>query len=194
MALQQVARVGLPARLPSEFRCHVGMAPTSAAGECAGASLAVRFAPRSPPRCGSCGGAWEPARESGGDADRIDRSGGGARGPAESTADAREDMSRPTERTPVPTNAGVSRPLNRGRLSAPGGNIVGQQRATCGGGSAYTGRADPHGPHSQRRARAASGRSRDRDRTAQFDRGRGKTRHRRWAARCVFRSMMVETL
>lgn len=48
MALQQVARVGLPARLPSEFRCHVGMAPTSAAGECAGASLAVDFAPHSP--------------------------------------------------------------------------------------------------------------------------------------------------
>jgi hypothetical protein len=33
---------------PSEFRCHVGMAPTSAAGERAGASLAARFALRSP--------------------------------------------------------------------------------------------------------------------------------------------------
>ena len=44
---------------PSEFRCHVGMAPTSAAGERAGAPLAARFAPRSPAFRGR---AWEHAR------------------------------------------------------------------------------------------------------------------------------------
>jgi hypothetical protein len=48
MTLQQVARVGLPARLRANFGASLGAAPTSAAGECAGASLAVRFAPRSP--------------------------------------------------------------------------------------------------------------------------------------------------
>ena len=40
------------------------------------------------------GRAWEPARESGGDADRIDRHGGRARGATESSADAREGSPR----------------------------------------------------------------------------------------------------
>ena len=85
MALQQVARVGLPARLPSEFRCHVGMAPTSAAGSVLGTSLAARFAPRSPATLSLSGRAWEPARESGGDAERTDSYGGRARAATEST-------------------------------------------------------------------------------------------------------------
>ena len=45
MASQQVARVGLPARLRANFGASLGAAPTSAAGECAGAPLAVRFRP-----------------------------------------------------------------------------------------------------------------------------------------------------
>src|SRR5579862_7089552 len=80
MASQQVARAGLPARLRANFGAYVGMAPTSAAGECAGASLAVRFAPRSP--------ASQPLRrsslgtrsESGGDADGIYGIGQGSAG------------------------------------------------------------------------------------------------------------------
>src|SRR3954469_23700178 len=95
MALQQVARVGLPARLPSAFRCHVGMAPTSAAGSVPGGTPPPASPPppparggpppaASPPRppatLGRAGRAWEPARESGGDADRTDRNGGRARG------------------------------------------------------------------------------------------------------------------
>src|SRR3954452_3463642 len=50
MALQQVARVGLPARLPSAFRCHVGMAPTSAAGSVPGDTLPPA-SPRALPPC-----------------------------------------------------------------------------------------------------------------------------------------------
>src|SRR3954449_7500017 len=58
MALQQVARVGLPARLPSAFRCHVGMAPTSAAGSVAGGTLPPASPRTLPPR-------WDEARELG---------------------------------------------------------------------------------------------------------------------------------
>src|SRR3954447_26624551 len=58
MALQQVARVGLPARLPSGFRCHVGMAPTSAAGSVPGDTLPPA-SPRALPPC------WGEARELG---------------------------------------------------------------------------------------------------------------------------------
>src|SRR4051794_38398371 len=50
MALQQVARVGLPARLPSAFRCHVGMAPTSTPGSVPGSP------PPPPGRFGGRGG------------------------------------------------------------------------------------------------------------------------------------------
>src|SRR5690348_4643344 len=58
MALQQVARVGLPARLPSAFRCHVGMAPTSAAGSVPGDTLPPASPRALPPR-------WGEARELG---------------------------------------------------------------------------------------------------------------------------------
>src|SRR5690242_8709086 len=58
MALQQVARVGLPARLPSAFRCHVGMAPTSAAGSVPGDTLPPALPRALPPR-------WGEARELG---------------------------------------------------------------------------------------------------------------------------------
>src|SRR5689334_21869151 len=53
MALQQVARVGLPARLPSAFRCHVGMAPTSAAGSVPGDTLPPALPRALPPRRGA---------------------------------------------------------------------------------------------------------------------------------------------
>src|SRR3954453_11155169 len=52
MALQQVARVGLPARLPSAFRCHVGMAPTSVAGSVPGDTLPPASPRALPPRWG----------------------------------------------------------------------------------------------------------------------------------------------
>src|SRR3954454_16783696 len=55
MALQQVARVGLPARLPSAFRCHVGMAPTSAAGSVPGDTLPPASPRALPPRWGEPG-------------------------------------------------------------------------------------------------------------------------------------------
>src|SRR3954469_16922030 len=58
MALQQVARVGLPARLPSAFRCHVGMAPTSAVGSVPGDTLPPASPRALPPR-------WRTARELG---------------------------------------------------------------------------------------------------------------------------------
>src|SRR3954469_16327887 len=58
MALQQVARVGLPARLPSAFRCHVGMAPTSAGGSVPGDTLPPASPRALPPR-------WGEAREPG---------------------------------------------------------------------------------------------------------------------------------
>src|SRR3954454_4840233 len=58
MALQQVARVGLPARLPRAFRCHVGMAPTSAAGSVPGDTLPAASPRALPPR-------WGEARELG---------------------------------------------------------------------------------------------------------------------------------
>src|SRR3954447_19131623 len=58
MALQQVARVGLPARPPSAFRCHVGMAPTSAAGSVPGDTLPAASPRALPPR-------WGEARERG---------------------------------------------------------------------------------------------------------------------------------
>src|SRR5690242_12321665 len=47
MALQQVARVVRPARLRASFGAHFSAAPTAAVGECAEASLADHFAPRS---------------------------------------------------------------------------------------------------------------------------------------------------
>ena len=90
MALQRVARVGLPARLRSEFWCHVGMAPTSAAGEWAGAPLAVRFAPRSPASLPLRRASLGTRSESGGDADGTSCNRGRARGSTESSADARE--------------------------------------------------------------------------------------------------------
>lgn len=95
-----------------------------------------------PPRCRSRVRAWEPARESGGDADRIDRKGGRARGATESSADAREGMARSTERIPAPTSASVSRPLNRGRSSTAGEPVLTSSASNVrGGGSAQTERA-----------------------------------------------------
>ena len=90
MALQQVARVGLPAQLRANFGVRLGAAPTSAAGERAGASLALRFAPRSP--------ASLPLRRSitvnplgvgRGTPTGSAHKAGGARGAIESSADAR---------------------------------------------------------------------------------------------------------
>src|SRR5215212_1792277 len=60
MALQQVARVGLPARLPSAFRCHVGMAPTSAAGSVPGDTLPPASPRALPPRWGEAEGLGNP--------------------------------------------------------------------------------------------------------------------------------------
>jgi hypothetical protein len=60
MAVQQVARVGLPARLPSGFRCHVGMAPTSAAGGVPGDTLPPALPRALPPRWGEAGELGNP--------------------------------------------------------------------------------------------------------------------------------------
>src|SRR4051794_12191542 len=89
MALQQVARVGLPARLPSAFRCHVGMAPTSAAGSVPGDTLPSASPRTLPPR-------WGEARELGnalgsraGTSTGLTAMAGGRGAPTESTRRAR---------------------------------------------------------------------------------------------------------
>jgi hypothetical protein len=73
MALQQVARVGLPARLPRKFRRRLGTMPTSFSRQHAGGMLPPALACALPPRCRCGKRAGEFARESGGDADRFDR-------------------------------------------------------------------------------------------------------------------------
>src|SRR3954452_17439938 len=60
MALQQVARVGLPSRLPSAFRCPVGMAPTSAPGGVRGHPLPPASPRALPPRWGEAGELGNP--------------------------------------------------------------------------------------------------------------------------------------
>src|SRR5690242_18811156 len=50
----------------------------------------------------------------------------GERGARQKAPDAREDMAGSTECTPALSSAGVSRPLNRGRSSTAGVNIVSQ--------------------------------------------------------------------
>jgi hypothetical protein len=96
---------------PSEFRCHVGMAPTSAAGSVPGDTLPPA-SPCAPPLSRPSLGTRS---ESGRDADGTARYGRGAQGTTESSADARDPMTRPTKRAVVSTSAGVSRPLDRGR-------------------------------------------------------------------------------
>lgn len=52
------------------------------------------------------------------DADRIERYGRGAQGTTESSADARDPMTRLTKRAIASSRAGASRPFDRGRPSA----------------------------------------------------------------------------
>jgi hypothetical protein len=83
---------------PSEFRCHVGMAPTSAAGERAGASLAARFALRSP---ATRGRTWEHARSRPGTPTGPTVAAGERRARRKAAADAREPMTSNTQRAMV---------------------------------------------------------------------------------------------
>ena len=116
MALQQVARVGLPARLRANFGVSLGAAPTSAAGECAGASLAVRFAPRSPASLTLRRSSLGTRSESGGDADGIEDDDGRARGlDGKQRRRARPYDKAHQARDRIQPGAGISRLPDRGR-------------------------------------------------------------------------------
>src|SRR4051794_19820734 len=94
MALQQVARVGLPARLPSAFRCHVGMAPTSAAGSVPGDTLPPASPRALPPRWGEPGELGNPLGSRAGTPTGSTVTAGGRGAATESTRRAR-GYSRP---------------------------------------------------------------------------------------------------
>ncbi len=80
---------------PSEFRCHVGMAPTSSGGEDAGGIFAARFALRSSARRV---GSWEHARSRAGSQRDLLVLSAVSRARQKAPADARDPMTRPTER------------------------------------------------------------------------------------------------
>src|SRR3954451_1689653 len=94
MALQQVARVGLPARLPSAFRCHVGMAPTSAPGSVPGATLPPASPRALPPRWGEAGELGDPLGSRAGTPTGLTETAGGRGAATESTRRA-WDYGRP---------------------------------------------------------------------------------------------------
>ena len=89
MALQQVARVGLPARLPSAFRCHVGMAPTSAAGSVPGDTLPPASPRALPPRWGEPEELGNPLGSRAGTPTGVTVTAGGRGAATESTRRAR---------------------------------------------------------------------------------------------------------
>ena len=71
---------------PSEFRCHVGMAPTSTAERrCRGASSSSASPCALPTSPSLARSSWGTRSESGGDPDGIDSRGRGAQGPTESS-------------------------------------------------------------------------------------------------------------
>jgi hypothetical protein len=137
MASQQVARAGLPARLRANFGASLGAAPTSAAGECAGASLAACFALHSPAALPLRRSSLGTRSESGGDADRIDRCGRGAQGTTESSADARDPMTSRTKRVIASTQC--RRQLAARSWAFERSRCEHRQPPMCGGGSAHTG-------------------------------------------------------
>ena len=118
---------GYPPDSRANFGAAVGMAPTSAAGECAGASLAVRFAPRSPCSLtlvrksrGTRSGVGRGRR-------RDDRYGGRARGPTKApptrATRIRRTMTCPQQQSPVSNRSGAClkfRDRNRSGCRAPG--------------------------------------------------------------------------
>src|SRR4051794_23687750 len=89
MALHQVARVGLPARLPSAFRCHVGMAPTSAADSVPGDTLSPASPRALPPRWGEPGELGNPLGSRAGTPTGLTGMAGGREAATESTRRAR---------------------------------------------------------------------------------------------------------
>ena len=90
MALQQVARVGLPARLRANFGAACGHGADFSSGRvCWGITRPPLRPALSRLAAAAAVEHGEPARSSGGDADRTGTQGGGARGAIESSADAR---------------------------------------------------------------------------------------------------------
>ncbi len=79
---------------PERFSVPCGHGADISSRQRAWGHAAARFAPRSPATPVRAGRAWEPARESGGDADRADCIGGRARGRDRKHADAREGLAR----------------------------------------------------------------------------------------------------
>ena len=122
MADHRCARVGLPARLPSRFRCHEAWRRLRSAGNMLGACCrphspcTLRPRPALPASLGTRSGVGRGRQQ-----DRVMRQ--ASAGFDGKHPDARDPMTRPISCAVVSQQSGASRPLDRGRSSAAGSHL-----------------------------------------------------------------------